>query len=75
MRVKAIRSVERRGASGCMDLIVVGKLSQRKPGRPVIMERVNVGSQNLFNCAVGAFSLTVSLRMMRGRDVELGLES
>ena len=42
---------------------------------PVILIRMRVGSQNLFKCAIGTFRLSIGLRMIRGRHVELGTES
>ena len=53
--VVAIVSIEGGGGGGRVGGIVVGKLNNGQPGSPVIMAGVDIGTEDLFNGAVGAF--------------------
>ena len=59
-----------RGGGGVWGLIV-GKFSNQQPCSPVIMVRVDIGPQNLFNGTVGAFRLAISLGVVGGRNIEV----
>ena len=54
---------------------VVGELSYREPGSPIVVEGIHVGAEDLFDGAVGDLSLAVSLRMVSCGEVEGGTEA
>ena len=65
---KAIH-VERCMRRGRMHGVVDGELDHRQKLTPT-RKRVDVPSKDLFEDAIGAFSLTISLRMVRSRHCE-----
>ena len=73
--VEAIVSEEGGLVGGRVGGVVVGKLSNRKPGDPISMLRLHVGTQDLLNGPMGAFCLAISLRMVGGGEIQLGAKA
>ena len=54
---------------------IVGELSDRKPGSPVIMQGVDVSAENLLDGAMSNLCLTVSLGVVSSGEIEGGTEA
>ena len=72
--IVAIVGIEGRDTSGLIDVVIESELGDGKELRPIIMEGVGVGTNDLLDGAVGALGLAISLGMVGSRNVELGAE-
>ena len=68
-RVIAFVGVEWRDTSGSMWSVVICKFCKRKKHTPIILLKVNVHSEILFESLINSFSLSISFRMITGGEV------
>jgi hypothetical protein len=71
-RVETIVGKEGGLLGGGVDRVVVGKLGDGEPWGPVGVLGGDIGTEDLFDGAVGNLRLAVSLGVMRGGEVEFG---
>jgi len=55
--------------------IVVSELQERKKSLPIVLLIVAVNLEVLFQCLVGAFSLSVTFRVVSGGEMKSHIES